>query len=399
MATDLTNAFSEGRRGFPAHVATERRMREKLAQLRALPGFDPNETRETVPVMVNGKRRKVRREDLFGLSVGWIHPVGAKGRPMRRSVPFERITEILPERHARKAAEKPAETQAEPATPATLAPTPEIASSGAEIEEFGQSEPDGDPLSAVLERLVALEANLATLSAVSTDTPTGVDSGNEAPNMSPVMRAKRTPAHERAVRRAWAERKARHDAERVLTVAASNQAASNGQIMRLRTDLAEAERVAGERLQRIAHESERRAVNARRARRMIAAERAKTAALQRKRRRNALLARQRTREMVAAVNAMHDQADQLRAELDMAKRSPTYFDAETGLEKFDLAGQQAHFAKVAREEAERAQHALAAMTARCERVEEARDKLAEVVDGMASRLAVAEAAVRRLKAA
>jgi hypothetical protein len=228
-------------------------------------------------------------------------------------------------------------------------------------------------------RLDALEASLATLSAPSVEAPT---SGKR----------QRSPAHERAVRRAWKERRERRSAEACMHMYARR-------LDSMADERDAFEKVAAERLQQVAHESERRTENAIRARRMLAGGRAKSARINGKRRANALLARQRTREMVAAVNELLEQADKLKSEIETAKQSPTYFDADSGLEKVDLVGRQTHYATVARERAETAEHALAAMKARCERAEEARDKLADAVEGMAGRLAVAEAAVRRLAAA
>lgn len=81
------------------------------------------------------------------------------------------------------------------AAPAThAAPMPEIAPVAPPVAAEPVIDAAGDPIAAVRARLAEIEALLATLPAQS-------------------ARPKRTAAHERAVRRAWVERKARRDAE------------------------------------------------------------------------------------------------------------------------------------------------------------------------------------------
>lgn len=74
------------------------------------------------------------------------------------------------------------------------APMPESAPVPAPAEAGGAIADDGDPIAAVRARLAEIEALLAALPAQA-------------------ARPKRTPAHERAIRRAWAERKARRKAQ------------------------------------------------------------------------------------------------------------------------------------------------------------------------------------------
>lgn len=261
-----------------------------------------------------------------------------------------------------EAAPEPVEAQ-EPVSAISLPQPIADALTGPEIAHATPAEPADDPVAEIQARLDALESQLATLSAKSVDAPI---SGKR----------ERSPAHERAVRRAWTERKARREAEKHLRW---------GQIQ---YDGVKAER------DEMARDNQR--IPQLQAALLRSGE--ANEALQRKRRANALLARQRTREMVAAVNLMHAQADGLRDDLDTARRSPTYFDAD-GAERIDLIGRSAYHARLALERAERAEQALSAVSARCERAEKARDMLADKFDGMVSRLAKAEAAVRKLAAA
>jgi DNA polymerase III sliding clamp (beta) subunit (PCNA family) len=78
----------------------------------------------------------------------------------------------------------------EPAPATHAAPMPEIAPVAAPVAAETPCDADPDPIAAVRARLAEIEALLAALPVAS-------------------ARPKRTPAHERAIRRAWAERKAR----------------------------------------------------------------------------------------------------------------------------------------------------------------------------------------------
>jgi DNA polymerase III sliding clamp (beta) subunit (PCNA family) len=81
------------------------------------------------------------------------------------------------------------------AAPAThAAETPEIVPLSAPVAAEAATDADACPIAAIRARLAEVEAMLAALPAQS-------------------ARPKRTPAHERAIRRAWAERKARREAQ------------------------------------------------------------------------------------------------------------------------------------------------------------------------------------------
>jgi DNA polymerase III sliding clamp (beta) subunit (PCNA family) len=88
---------------------------------------------------------------------------------------------------------------AEPAPATHAAETVEIAPLSAPVAAEAVIDADGDPIAAVRARLAEIEALLAALPAQS-------------------VPAKRTAAHERAIRRAWAERKARREAETHLRI-------------------------------------------------------------------------------------------------------------------------------------------------------------------------------------
>lgn len=387
-----------GRHGFAGHVHIEAVMRDRLTQLHSLPGFDPGEAREFVPVMAMQRRkpglvrRKVRRADLFDLVSGWIKPVNGKGEPMARSnMPFDWIKEILPDRNAGKAAESPVQREADPTPPATLAEAPATAAGEAPAAISGHFEPmptvepsntleiahgepqaaetshiegaDG-PLAAILARLEALEASIAAapLPVESIATPT---SG----------KPKRSPAHERAVRRAW-QLRWQHRVQRK----AADSFAREAQSWKDVAEAADESDRLGREAMRNAHEriSELETLG-----RMLAT----------KRRRNALLARQRTGEMVVAVNAMHDQADGLR-------QRNAVVEAELEQLRADMAdpSQPERASDIAQlvKERDEARTANAALQDRCRRVEASRDELADKFEGLISRVSVAEAAVRRL---
>lgn len=133
----------------------------------------------------------------------------------------------------------PAET-VEPESATDERPEAVSTPSDPEIAPLDEIAP-GDDLAA---RLDALEMAVKALQAVQVAT-VAADVAQARP--------KRTLAHERAIRRAWAERKARREAVKreagmiqTMTVAAANQAASNGEIMRLRDALAIAQQSEGE---------------------------------------------------------------------------------------------------------------------------------------------------------
>lgn len=227
-------------------------------------------------------------------------------------------------------------------------------------------------LEAITARLDALEQALATLSAVSVDdrevttrpvVVTEVASCDHLP--------KRTPAHERAIRRAWAERKARREAQSIADQAENY--ARNADAKAERVARAHAEQVA-DLEQRIAdwealqhrtwtesmgHKVKRRAATLR-ARRMIGAA--------------------RSQEMIAQARA-----SAARAEIDRLKR--------------DMAdpSQPERASDIARlvQERDTARTALAAMAARAERAEQGLHSMADRFEGLVSRVTRAEAALRQ----
>lgn len=267
-----------------------------------------------------------------------------------------------------KAAPEPVQAASEPVAAATPAPEPENALYEAEIEPETQSEPAPDPIAAILARLDALEAAIeaAPLPVESVATPT------EA-----VQRPRRSPAHERAVRRAW---QARREARLQRAIADDH--------MRMREQVQDALRLA-----EAARDESKRAAETFIDQRNAMTDRCAKA--ERKRRRNALFARKRTREMVAAVNHMHDR-------LDAATQRAGVAEAELERLKADMADpsqpeRASDLVQLVRERDE-ARTALAAVRDRCDRAERARDELAGHVEAMGVRLAKAEAAVRRIAA-
>lgn len=235
--------------------------------------------------------------------------------------------------------------------------------------------PPAVDLEAITARLDALEQALATLSAVSVDdreittrpvVVTEVASCDHLP--------KRTPAHERAIRRAWAERKARRYAQSVADQA--ERYARNADANAERVARAHAEQVADleQRIvdweafqhrtwtESMGHKVKRRAATLR-ARRMIGA------------------ARSQERITQARASAA-------RAEIDRLKR--------------DMAdpSQPERASDIARlvQERDTARTALAAMAARAERAEQGSMALADRFEGLVSRVTRAEAALRQSQA-
>ncbi len=306
------------------------------------------------PKSLDAAREYVTREEIEAALAG--EPVAIE------AAPIVDIGEPVSDATAPAQCEEPLEAPA-------IAAEPEIIASGPEIEPETLSGAPAVPVAEIMARLEALEARLAAPLSAEREGPASL-----SPTGAIEPARKRSAAHARAIRRAWAERQARraseHKRARALNLALAQRRARQ-QAARQAADL-------GQQLDAMCRGLDE---------------------ANRKRGRNARLARKRTRELVAAVNLMHTHVDALTAELDAARRSPTYFVAETGAEQIDLVGRSAYHAKLAVERAETAEHALAAMRARCERAEAARDQLADAVEAMGTRLANAEAAVRRLQAA
>lgn len=364
--------------------------------------------------------------------------VGADGRCPKAGEPREYVTraeveaalagEPVPE------AEPVQDSEPAPEAPA-VAPEPEIASSAPEIAPLAADPAPLDPIAAIEARLAAVEAMLTPLS------------GEEAGRTLSGERTKRTAAHERAIRRAWSERKARREAVEMALRQRDARNAADDAAKGLAYDLKRAEcdrdrmeqevlrvsdicrerdaqlAIAMETIATLRHKRRRAVLLAREmktraghyyanwkeeARRAgIAEARAETlaaqlakaggdiATLRRKRRANALLARKRTREMVAAVNHMHDRLDVATADLDRAQLAPVYFGAEDGMTRADLAGAQVEHVTRARERAEMLEKALRASNQRAEAAQAAAERGAGLIEAMGVELANAKAALRR----
>lgn len=258
---------------------------------------------------------------------------------------------------------EPVEAQ-EAVAPTCDVPEPEIAPSAAPAVD----------LDAITARLDALERALATLSAQGGDLISSASDEGAKIKATPTARAKRTPAHERAIRRAWAERRAfRTQRDLAGQVKAELKAAWGRQeelatALQLAKDeqaldkqaLSEAYARAEQFARRGNQHRERRLATARRARRMIGAA--------------------RSQERIAQARA-----SAARAEIDRLKR--------------DMAdpSQPERASDIARlvQERDTARTALAAMAARAERAEQGLHSMADRFEGLVSRVTRAEAALRQ----
>lgn len=230
-------------------------------------------------------------------------------------------------------------------------------------------------LEAITARLDALEQALATLSAGQGATVEQADASCATETeTAPVLSTKRTPAHERAIRRAWAERKARREAEADQRQAwqtaerwKAKRSVSVHSAMRLRRELDAAKTRAASAEVRMERESHRawdqwgrRRDNAARARRMIAA---------------------------------------VRARADLDRRALEVTNATLSRLKRDMAdpSQPERASDIARlvRERDEARTALAAVTARAERAEQGLHSMADRFEALVSRVTRAEAALRQ----
>ncbi len=221
------------------------------------------------------------------------------------------------------------------------------------------------PIAVIEARLAALEAALAALPAQSDGTADAVEKIDKAPTM-----AKRTPAHERAIRRAWAERKARRGAIAGMKIHARRIDAMEMELRLAKDEHALDKQAIGEayaRAEQFARRgnqhASRRLAAARRARRMIASARAEAA-------------RQQGRATMA-------EAALAKLKRDMA--DPTQPERASDIARLT-------------KDRDQARAAVAALQGRAERAEAARDMLADKFEEMVSRVARAEAAVRKLAA-
>lgn len=201
------------------------------------------------------------------------------------------------------------------------------------------AQPDGQPdIAALLARMDVLEARLAALPAQSDATPT-----------SAIGRARRTPAHERAIRRAWSERHAR-------------------------------------RMEQYRHDGERDALAHKRRRTIQTARRALS----------------RSRDTAAAERARADtlaaQLAKAGEDLARARLAPTYFDADTGAERLDITGRTAHHARTAIDRADGLQARLSETGAALARMQEAIAGLGDQVEAETLRRIKAEQALAAVAA-
>jgi hypothetical protein len=164
-----------------------------------------------------------------------------------RFTPAEYAALTLVWERAHNAPEAAQEAQSEPEA-ISAAHEPENAPTGRDLG-------DADPIANILARLDAIEATISDMETV--EALPAVSEGHRLQHTSAEETAallyakhgidvrppsgeiqpKRNPAHERAIRRAWAERKRTRELEAAMVNACNNQRDSNGEIMRLRSDL------------------------------------------------------------------------------------------------------------------------------------------------------------------
>lgn len=266
----------------------------------------------------------------------------------------------------------PVAVETQEASPPTVdKPEPAIAPSAAPAVD----------LDAITARLDALEAALATLSAMPAPTPT----------VETVERPKRTAAHERAIRRAWAARRQRIDirAERERWADAigsleDRAIALEREVDRERhlRDVARGQLESQEALQA-------------KGRAMETLWQSITGA-------QGSLARMENKRLASAKRARRMIAD-IRARADLDKRALAITNATVARLKRDMADpmQPERASDIARLVGERdtARTALAAMAARAERAEQTVDAMADRFEGLVSRVTRAETALRQANAA
>lgn len=283
--------------------------------------------------------------------------------PVANSAPIEEMETAQPieaiEPPAVEIAPEPAQdVETAPALSET-APEPETAPSEAEKPAPVAAEIEPDPAADILARVEAIEAQLATLSAE-----------REAGAIEAIERPRRTAAHERAIRRAWAERRA----ARLQRDIAADQ-------MRMREQMREAYVYAAREL----NHAETR---------------------ERAERRKRLANAQRARRMIAAARSERDGARVIATSAETCTRAAERREAAARREldriKCDIADpsqpERASDVAMLMQRAERAETALAASQARAERLQAGLDKASEAIEGLAVRVARAEAAARKAAA-
>jgi len=272
-----------------------------------------------------------------------------------------------------------------PSEPVAGISGPSLASNalaGPEISLASEADFKSDALSALVARIEALELAVAVVHSTPSAEPA---EQSAAPIAEPAVRPKRAPAHERAIRRAWAERKARREASVRLRI---GQAQYDGLKADLATAEAREEAARGEVVQiKAATDSRVRHLSAQlEATRTNMEKWADEARAGRRAKHRRKAAAERARRMIVAERGRHSMA---RAELFKLKR--------------DLADptQPERASDIARLIVERdtARTALAATEARTARMQGEINHLAEAYEAMVSRVSRAEAAVRRMLAA
>jgi len=227
-------------------------------------------------------------------------------------------------------------------------------------------------IDAIIARLDALEQALATLSAVSVDdreittSPVAVTEAASCDHLP-----KRTPAHERAIRRAWAERKARRAAE---------SANADWEALQHRTwEQAMGHKVAR---RRAVIDARKRIAYWRNLSRMWQQSSAEYHGHLERDMDKRIATAQRARRMIAAA----------RAQIDLKTRALDITNATVAR----LKSSAVPASEIARLEQERdvAQTALAAMVARAERAEQGIETMGERFASLVGRLSKAEAALQ-----
>jgi len=268
------------------------------------------------------------------------------------------------------------------------------------VKESLTTEPDATPIADASDPIAEIEARLADLearvAALSVEPMSQISASHEGAEIiitpTATIQPKRTAAHERAIRRAWAERReriARADLDRRALEAVN---ARHEEMRKAYVYAAEALKAA---------ESERNAAisQVRHGKAQLAAARANMdkwateARKGRKGRARRLAAAQRARRMILAARAeaQTQRQNAAGARFELAKLRKSISDPATP----DRASDVARLVQ----ERDAARTASAALQARAERAESAVQDLAERFEGMVSRVSKAEAALRAARAA
>lgn len=326
--------------------------------------------------------------------------VGSDGKCPKEGAPREYVTReqveaALAGEVVQYAPEQPQEREADiPAPPQPE--TTETAPSAPEIAAEPVSEPATDPIAEIMARLDALEASLAAPLPVEPEVTEPV-----APTGA--IKPKRTPAHERAIRRAWAERKA-----------ARLQRAIAADHMRMREQAQSALLLQESEAKRMRQHLEGK-VRAAQETRDIACR--LTDRERDKRRRSTILARdlqkrlnaehrlvdranEKRREAEQALQERNNDCDTAKDARERAENRTRAVEAEIARLKRDMADpsqpeRASDIAQLVRER-DAARTANAALQQRCERAEAANRQGAEAIEGLVSRISKAEARLREL---